>query len=414
MLSSLQSEQSARRGLSVPVNYFAVALGTGALGAAWRTGASKGMAPDWVGESILAFNAVVWLLLVGFLIHSVVKYRAWVRSFWEHPARTCFFSLIPATTAQVGEVFQRPILYPHLSVKDNILFPIRLGAFSGGVDMDYYRELLEALKLEGLESRKPSQLSGGQAQRVGIARALIRRAPVVLFDEPLASVDEQMSASIRADIVRLHERYGFTGLYVTHDQNEALMLGQRVAVMDAGYLVQVDTPERLLAHPHTLQVAKLMAAPALNLLALEDSEALPAGCELAIRATALCPVAADAAHGLPVQVLGCRHLVGGMLYRGRLLEAVSLPLKSPRAQTETELSAHLKSPRAQTETELSAQMYARVRAGQELEFFIPDAQGATLSGTSPNSTFLSVGERVHLGVAAERCFLFSGGKRFYL
>mgnify|MGYP000984168641 FL=1 len=314
----------------------------------------------------------------------------------------------------VGVVFQRPILYPHLSVKDNILFPIRLGAFSGGVDMDYYRELLEALKLEGLESRKPSQLSGGQAQRVGIARALIRRAPVVLFDEPLASVDEEMSASIRADIVRLHERYGFTGLYVTHDQNEALMLGQRVAVMDAGYLVQVDTPERLLAHPHTLQVAKLMAAPALNLLALEDSEALPAGCELAIRATALCPVAADAAHGLPVQVLGCRHLVGGMLYRGRLLEAVSLPLKSPRAQTETELSAHLKSPRAQTETELSAQMYARVRAGQELEFFIPDAQGATLSGTSPNSTFLSVGERVHLGVAAERCFLFSGGKRFYL
>ncbi|OFM22267.1 ABC transporter ATP-binding protein [Rothia sp. HMSC069D01] len=305
----------------------------------------------------------------------------------------------PLERGSVGVVFQRPILYPHLSVKDNIMFPTRLGAFAGRVDMDYYRELLEALKLEGLESRKPSQLSGGQAQRVGIARALIRRAPVVLFDEPLASVDEQMSASIRADIVRLHERYGFTGLYVTHDQNEALMLGQRVAVMDAGYLVQVDTPERLLAHPHTLQVAKLLAAPALNLLNLEDSESLPAGCELAIRATALCPVAADAAHALPVQVLGCRHLVGGMLYRGRLLEAVSLPLKSPRAQTETELSA---------------QMYARVRAGQELEFFIPDAQGATLSGTSPNSTFLSVGERVHLGVAAERCFLFSGGKRFYL
>ena len=297
----------------------------------------------------------------------------------------------PLERGSVGVVFQRPILYPHLSVKDNILFPTRLGAFAGRVDMDYYRELLEALKLEGLESRKPSQLSGGQAQRVGIARALIRRAPVVLFDEPLASVDEQMSASIRADIVRLHERYGFTGLYVTHDQNEALMLGQRVAVMDAGYLVQVDTPERLLAHPHTLQVAKLLAAPALNLLALEDSESLPAGCELAIRATALHPVAADAAHALPVQVLGYRHLVGGMLYRGRLLEAVSLPLKS--------------SQRASAETELSTQMYARVRAGQELEFFIPDAQG---------TTSLSVGERVHLGVAAERCFLFSDGKRFYL
>ena len=292
----------------------------------------------------------------------------------------------PLERGSVGVVFQRPILYPHLSVKDNILFPTRLGAFAGRVDADYYRELLEALKLEGLESRKPSQLSGGQAQRVGIARALIRRAPVVLFDEPLASVDEQMSASIRADIVRLHERYGFTGLYVTHDQNEALMLGQRVAVMDAGYLVQVDTPERLLAHPHTLQVAKLLAAPALNLLNLEDSESLPAGCELAIRATVLCPVAADAAHALPVQVLGSRHLVGGMLYRARLLEAVSLPLESRRASADSELSA-------------------RVRAGQELEFFISDAQG----GSS-----LSIGERVHLGVAAERCFLFSGGKRFYL
>ena len=133
-----------------------------------------------------------------------------------------------------------------------------------------------------------------------------------------------------------------------------------------------------------------MAAPALNLLNLEDSESLPAGCELAIRATALCPVAADAAHALPVQVLGSRHLVGGMLYRARLLKAVSLPLESRRASAESELSARMR---------------ARVRAGQELEFFISDAQG---------TASLNVGERVHLGVAAERCFLFSGGKRFYL
>ena len=108
MPSSLQSEQSARRGLSVPVNYFAVALGTGALGAAWRTAGAKDMAPGWVGESILAFNAVVWLFLMGFLIHAVVKYRSWLRGFWEHPARTCFFSLVPATTAQVGAA-----LYPY-------------------------------------------------------------------------------------------------------------------------------------------------------------------------------------------------------------------------------------------------------------------------------------------------------------
>ena len=306
----------------------------------------------------------------------------------------------PLERGSVGVVFQRPILYPHLSVKDNILFPTRLGAFSGAVDMDYYRELLDALKLEGLESRKPSQLSGGQAQRVGIARALIRRAPVVLFDEPLASVDEEMSASIRADIVRLHERYGFTGLYVTHDQNEALMLGQRVAVMDAGYLVQVDTPERLLAHPHTLQVAKLLAAPALNLLDIEPEDSLPADCRLAIRASSFYELGggeSEQSHGvLSAQVLGQRHLVGGMLYRAALSETATLPVASEQLGAD----GHPVEPSNVENAEYSV----RVPAGQELEFFLSDAGGISYA----------IGSDVRLGVAPQRCFLFSGGKRFYL
>lgn len=306
----------------------------------------------------------------------------------------------PLERGSVGVVFQRPILYPHLSVKDNILFPTRLGAFSGAVDMDYYRELLDALKLEGLESRKPSQLSGGQAQRVGIARALIRRASVVLFDEPLASVDEGMSASIRADIVRLHERYGFTGLYVTHDQNEALMLGQRVAVMDAGYLVQVDTPERLLAHPHTLQVAKLLSVPALNLLDIEPEDSLPADCRLAIRASSFYELGGgepEQSHGvLSAQVLGQRHLVGGMLYRAALSETATLPVASEQLGAD----GHPVEPSNVENAEYSV----RVPAGQELEFFLSDAGGISYA----------IGSDVQLGVAPQRCFLFSGGKRFYL
>lgn len=306
----------------------------------------------------------------------------------------------PLERGSVGVVFQRPILYPHLSVKDNILFPTRLGAFSGAVDMDYYRELLDALKLEVLESRKPSQLSGGQAQRVGIARALIRRASVVLFDEPLASVDEEMSASIRADIVRLHERYGFTGLYVTHDQNEALMLGQRVAVMDAGYLVQVDTPERLLAHPHTLQVAKLLSVPALNLLDIEPEDSLPADCRLAIRASSFYELGggeSEQSHGvLSAQVLGQRHLVGGMLYRAALSETATLPVASEQLGAD----GHPVEPSNVENAEYSV----RVPAGQELEFFLSDAGGISYA----------IGSDVRLGVAPQRCFLFSGGKRFYL
>lgn len=303
----------------------------------------------------------------------------------------------PLERGSVGVVFQRPILYPHLSVKDNILFPTRLRAFSGGADMDYYRELLAALKLEGLEDRKPSQLSGGQAQRVGIARALIRRAPVVLFDEPLASVDEEMSASIRADIVRLHERYGFTGLYVTHDQNEALMLGHRVAVMDAGYLVQVDTPGRLLDYPHTLQVAKLLSAPALNLLNIEREASLPSDCRLAIRASAfyeLSEGAVEQSHGvLSVRVLGQRHLVGGMLYRAELSETATLPVASEQLGEE----GYPVEPSNSDES-------VRVPAGQELEFFVSDAEGISYA----------IGSTVRLGVAPQRCFLFSEGKRFYL
>ncbi len=307
----------------------------------------------------------------------------------------------PLERGSVGVVFQRPILYPHLSVKDNILFPTRLRSFkSQDIDMDYYRELLVALKLENLENRKPSQLSGGQAQRVGIARALIRRAPVVLFDEPLASVDEEMSASIRTDIVRLHERYGFTGLYVTHDQNEALMLGRRVAVMDAGYLVQVDTPGRLLDYPHTLQVAKLLSAPALNLLRIEPDAGLPADCQLAVRASALYELSAEESDMrggvLSVEVSGYRHLVGCMLYSAVLSESAVLSVASEHLG-EDGLPAVSNGAEGREHP-------VRVSAGQTLEFFVSDVDG----------TYHSPGERVCLGVAPQRCFLFSEGKRFYL
>ena len=212
----------------------------------------------------------------------------------------------PLSAGQVGFVFQHPILYPHLSVRKNILFPTTLRGYSQKVDKNYYTDLIDALQIGELQHRKPQELSGGQAQRVGIARALIRKAPVVLFDEPLASVDEELSASIRADIARLHAEYKFTGLYVTHDQNEALQLGQRVAVMDAGYLVQVDTPEHLLANPHTLQAARLTASPALNELNLTEGQHLPAGASLYVRATSLRRVEGIAENSsentVPVQV----------------------------------------------------------------------------------------------------------------
>ena len=114
----------------------------------------------------------------------------------------------------MGVVFQRPILYPHLSVKDNILFPTRLGAFAGRVDMDYYRELLEALKLEGLEARKPSQLSGGQAQRVGIARAMYRNPSLLVMDEATSALDNETEYKITQTINRISKE--ITVIIVAH------------------------------------------------------------------------------------------------------------------------------------------------------------------------------------------------------
>lgn len=172
----------------------------------------------------------------------------------------------------VGYIFQKPVLYPYLTVKENILFGVTLSRFTGEIDVDHYRSLLSILGLEGLERRRPNELSGGQQQRVGIARALIRKPPLVLFDEPLASVDEYLSATIRDQIEQLHARLGFTGLFITHHLNEAFQVGQRVAIMVDGTIAQIDSPPRLLENPKSLAVARLVGEPALNVwsLGLDD------------------------------------------------------------------------------------------------------------------------------------------------
>ena len=294
----------------------------------------------------------------------------------------------PLSAGQVGFVFQHPILYPHLSVRKNILFPTTLRGYRQKVDKNYYTDLMDALQIGELQHRKPQELSGGQAQRVGIARALIRKAPVVLFDEPLASVDEELSASIRADIVRLHAEYKFTGLYVTHDQDEALQLGQRVAVMDAGYLVQVDTPEHLLANPHTLQAARLTASPALNELTLTEGHHLPEGASLYVRATSLRRVESivenPTENTIPVQIRSVLPQVGGTLYR---------------AVTQAEVTLYAAS------HDGSARVPLQVPGGQPLEFFEPDALALPV---------LTSGERVQVQVPPHHCFIFADGMRHYL
>src|SRR5947199_7966023 len=131
------------------------------------------------------------------------------------------------------------------------------------------REVAELLELGDLLGRKPGQLSGGQRQRVAMGRAIVRRPAVFLMDEPLSNLDAKLRVRVRADLARLHEQLGVTTVYVTHDQVEAMTLGQRAAVMNAGTIQQVDTPQGLYWSPVNLFVAAFIGSPSMNLVEAE-------------------------------------------------------------------------------------------------------------------------------------------------
>jgi multiple sugar transport system ATP-binding protein len=166
----------------------------------------------------------------------------------------------------VAMVFQSYALYPHMTVRENMGFGLKLAKVPRS-EID--RSVAEAARILGLEEyleRKPASLSGGQRQRVAMGRAIVRRPRVFLMDEPLSNLDAQLRVQTRAEIARLQHELGTTTLYVTHDQIEALTLGDRIAVMRAGVLQQVGPPAELYAQPDNLFVAGFIGSPAMNFL----------------------------------------------------------------------------------------------------------------------------------------------------
>jgi multiple sugar transport system ATP-binding protein len=166
----------------------------------------------------------------------------------------------------IAMVFQNYALYPHMTVAENLGFGLQL---RGTPRQDIERRVREAAQLLELEPRlhaRPAALSGGQRQRVALGRALVREPKVFLLDEPLSNLDARLRLSMRVEIARLHRRLGTTTLYVTHDQVEAMTLGERIVVLDGGKIQQIDTPMRLYEQPANLFVAGFMGSPAMNLL----------------------------------------------------------------------------------------------------------------------------------------------------
>jgi multiple sugar transport system ATP-binding protein len=161
-------------------------------------------------------------------------------------------------------VFQSYALYPHMNVYDNLAFGMRARGASNDLVAQRVKETAEVLGLGQLLKRRPSQLSGGQRQRVALGRALIRQPQVFLMDEPLSNLDAGLRVQMRAELSRLHQRFRVTTVYVTHDQVEAMTMGDRIAVMNAGRLQQVDAPETLYDNPTNIFVAGFIGSPRMN------------------------------------------------------------------------------------------------------------------------------------------------------
>ena len=165
----------------------------------------------------------------------------------------------------IAMVFQNYALYPHMTVAENLAFGLKLRGESRDAIARRVREAAELLGLTELLERHPRVLSGGQRQRVALGRALVRQPRVFLLDEPLSNLDAKLRLSTRVEIARLHRRLGTTMIYVTHDQIEAMTLGQRIAVFDRGEIQQIDTPMNLYRRPANVFVAGFLGSPAMNL-----------------------------------------------------------------------------------------------------------------------------------------------------
>ncbi|KPJ61617.1 MAG: hypothetical protein AMJ46_00515 [Latescibacteria bacterium DG_63] len=174
----------------------------------------------------------------------------------------------------IAMVFQNYALYPHMSVYDNMAFGLKLRKFPKAEIEKRVEDAAEILEIMPLLTRKPKELSGGQRQRVAVGRAIVRHPLVFLFDEPLSNLDARLRVQMRAEIVKLHAKLGVTMIYVTHDQTEAMTMGQRIVVMKGGIVRQVDEPLEVYRKPADIFVAGFIGTPSMNLVEgrIEESD----------------------------------------------------------------------------------------------------------------------------------------------
>jgi multiple sugar transport system ATP-binding protein len=294
-------------------------------------------------------------------------------------------------------VFQSYALYPHLTVRGNLGFGLKLRSTPKDQIASRVQEVAEILGLEELLDRKPGELSGGQRQRVAMGRAIAREPAAFLMDEPLSNLDAKLRVSMRAQLSRLHERLGVTTVYVTHDQVEAMTLGDRVAVLRGGVLQQCDTPETLFRKPVNLFVAAFIGSPAMNLVdvTVQDGEAR----------------FADRRLPLPERLRAAKRFVLGIRPHDFELATPASDARLPRVRvkvdvverlgTETHLVFSLDAPRVSAE-----ELRDAVDAGAGDDVLLADDDRATFTAVVDAHHPVAAGETVELVVEPERFYGF--------
>ncbi|OJV06320.1 MAG: Fe3+/spermidine/putrescine ABC transporter ATP-binding protein [Bosea sp. 67-29] len=284
---------------------------------------------------------------------------------------------VPTHRRGFGMVFQSYALFPNMTVTQNVAFPLRMA----GVDRESAQrrvgETLEMMRLSEHAAKTPSQMSGGQQQRVAIARAIVRRPKIVLMDEPLSALDRRLRESIQIEIRALHRTIGSTILFVTHDQGEALTMSDRIAVMDAGRIVQIGTPTDIYRHPQNRFVASFVGES--NLIEAEIVQRR--GATMALRNRAGYVFEADAGHGIEVGR-------AAVLVRPERIAIAGSP--GPNTMPVTVTSALFLGEVLRIE--------ARTESGETLLIRCMDTAGRSLP---------DVGERLHVSWGAADCWVLS-------
>jgi multiple sugar transport system ATP-binding protein len=299
----------------------------------------------------------------------------------------------------IAMVFQNYALYPHMTVRRNLAYGLKVRRTPRKEIAARIAETARLLGLEELMDRRPLALSGGQRQRVAMGRAIARRPAVYLMDEPLSNLDAKLRVRVRADLARLHSQLGVTTVYVTHDQVEAMTLGERAAVMNEGKIQQVDTPQGLYWSPVNLFVAAFIGSPSMNLVEAHVADGCLRFAGFSLPLSELGPEAAE----LPDRVI-----LGVRPEHFAQVDDAQSPAWAMEGEVTVEenLGAEvlvffpINAPPVETDEIVS------IRAGEEEEALLAQEARALFTARLPSGTRQLLGQKIRLALDPERCYFF--------